>query len=233
MLRNVTLTFAALLAVSGSLLASCWGDPTPAPNIAPVIHGFTVQGERVDSLYLREGARPSITVVISDANGDEMNEDSFTWQAELGTLDGFGPSVRYVPPTNIVWENPPQEVIDTIRVTVTDGQPGSEPASATLEVEISPPCPAVNEEPIIHAITADPLEIDLGDTSVITVDAEDPEGAPLLYEWTPPFGYMEGAGSSVTWVSTDVCCDAWYSVEVVVSDGCTASWGFVEVHVTP
>ncbi len=234
MYRRVTLGFAALLWVAVFGASSCmWSDPESSPNIVPVINSFTIEGEAVESLRLREGDRPSITVVAWDGNGDEMGEDSFTWEAELGTIDGFGPSIRYEPPANIVWENPPQELIDTITVTITDGQPGSEPVSETLEVEIAPPCEASNQAPIIHSVEASPLSIDLGDRTTVTVDAEDPEGEALTYEWTPAFGYMEGTGPVADWVTTDVCCLAWYSVEVVVSDGCATSWSYVEVEVKP
>jgi len=234
MFRSVTLGFAALLAVSAAASSSCmWGEPAPSANIPPVINDFTVGGEVVQRLRLREGEKPTITVVVWDGNGDQMVEENFTWEAALGSLVGVGPSVRYEMPAGIVWENPPQELIDTVTVCVTDGQPGSEPVCKSLEIEILPPCPEINAEPIVHSITATPDDIDLGDTSTITIDAEDPEGEALSYEWTPPFGYMEGTGASVIWVSTDVCCLAWYDVQVVVSDGCTSTWTTVGVYVRP
>jgi hypothetical protein len=230
MFRSVTWTFAALLVVVGS--SSCmWGDPEPSPNIQPEINAFTVGGEPVQTLRVREGEKLMITVIVWDGNGDKIVEENFTWEAELGSIDGFGPSVRYEPPTDIVWEDPPQLIIDRVTITVTDGQPGSEPVTRFIDVEILPPCPADNQEPIIHSITPLPEMIDLGDRSTITIVAEDPEGEDLTFEWTPPFGYIEGTGATVDWVSTDVCCTAYYDIEVVVSDGCKETWTYVSVYV--
>ncbi len=232
MFRGVTQSLVVVLAVMVGLSAGClWSDAEPSPNIAPAINGFTVGGEVVETLRLREGEKPTITVVAWDGNGDTMVEENFTWEAELGSIVGFGPSVRYEPPTDIVWENPPQEVIDTVTVTVTDGQPDSEPVTRSIEVVILPPCPSDNQEPVVNSMTAEPVMIDLGDSATITVDAVDPEGEDLTYEWIPPFGYIEGTGDTVDWVSTDVCCTAYYDIEVVISDGCKETWTFVSVWV--
>jgi len=232
MFRGVTQTFVVVLALTVVGSSGCWwSDAEPSPNIPPAINSFTVGGEVVETLRLREGEKPTITVIAWDGNGDQMVEENFTWEAELGTIVGFGPSVRYEPPTDIVWENPPQEVIDTVTVTVTDGQPDSEPVTRSIEVVILPPCPSDNQEPVVNSMTADPVMIDLGDSATITVDAVDPEGEDLTYEWTPPFGYIEGTGDTVEWVSTDVCCTAYYDIEVVISDGCKETWTFVSVWV--
>lgn len=233
MYRNVTLSFVALLVAASLGSSGCmWGgDPEPAPNIEPEILSFTVGGEKVDTLRVREDETPSITVVAHDGNGDVLLEENFVWEAELGTVVGFGPSIRYEPPTDIVWEVPPQVVIDTVTLTLTDGRESSEPVTETLDIEILPPCPAVNEEPVVNSFTLSSEMIDLGDSVTITIDAEDPEGETLYYEWTAPFGYIEGTGSTVEWVTTDVCCTAYYDIEVLVSDGCEETWTFVSVYV--
>lgn len=234
MYRSVMLSFAVLMTVTVVGPSGCtWGDPSASNNIQPAINNFTVGGEVVERLRLREGEKPTVTVVVWDGNGDEMVPENFTWEAALGSLVGEGPSVRYEMPAGIVWQNPPQDITDTVTVCVTDGAPGSEPVCKTLDVDILPPCPEVNEEPIINSITATPDDIELGDAATVVIDAVDPEGEALSYEWTPPFGYIEGTGSSVVWVSTDVCCLAWYDVQVVVSDGCTSTWSTVGVYVRP
>jgi len=234
MLRSVTFGLAAVLAVTVVGSSSCmWSDQEPAANIAPVINAFTVGGEVVERMRIREGERPTFTVVVWDGNGDTLSTEYFTWEAELGTVVGEGPSVRYEAPAGIVWENPPQELVDTVTVTVTDGREGTDPVSKTIDIEIMPPCPEINAEPVVNSITATPDDIELGDRSTIVIDAVDPEGEALTYEWTPPFGYMEGTGPSVVWQSTDVCCLAWYDIQVVVSDGCTSTWTTVGVYVRP
>jgi len=90
-----------------------------------------------------------------------------------------------------------------------------------------------NQAPVIRSVTADPTSIPLGASTVITVDATDPEGSQLQYEWTVPFGYVEGSGAQVTWVTTEVCCREKYPVQVVVSDGCAGTWAKTDVEVIP
>ncbi len=215
--------------VFSGLASSCWDDPTLGDNLPPHINGFIVDGERSDDIVLREGEQITVTIVAWDPNGDELGSDNIQWSCTDGAVEGEGSSVRIVAPTDIVWDNPPQQVIITCTATVEDGV--NDAVSKDLLVEVLPPCPADNEAPVINGVYAEPDAIDLGDRTRVWVDAVDPEGLDLSYEWTPPFGYIEGEGDDVEWVTDEVCCTEWYDVEVVVSDGCKTSWSFVSIHV--
>ena len=226
-----TIVTGALAALILSLFGGgCfWGDPPQeGTNWQPVINGFIVDDQEVTALYAREGEEKRISLVAWDPNGDSLLAENITWETTDGTIVGSGPAVRFVPPP-VAWEEPPQEVLVTITVTISDGE--TAPVSKTLEITMIPPCSDDNRAPTIDSITADPPRIDLGASSKITVQASDADGDTLIYEWTPPFGDIEGTGNEVYWVTDDVCCPDYYDIEVVVSDGCKSEWGFISVWV--
>lgn len=225
MKQSVILLLAALVAPQ----TGCWSDPQDGPNLAPEINGFIVNGERRESVVLREGESVTVTIVAWDPNGDAFGAERISWDASALTVEGEGSSVRLKAPEDIVWLTPPQEVLLTVTATVTDGV--NPPASRDLIVQVQPPCQSSNLPPIIHGVYSDPEAIALGESARVWVDAEDPEGLEVTYSWTPPFGYIEGSGDDVVWVTDEVCCTTWYDVEVVVSDGCKSSWSFVSIHV--
>lgn len=229
MRRSVTLIFAALLAITAGGSSSClWGDPEPSQNLAPVINGFSIDGEMAERVSIRVSSQPTITLVAWDPNGDALLEENITWQVTDGELIGGGPSVRFKAPP-IIWETPPQTVSATVTATVDDGSGNS--ISRDLVIDLQPGCTSDNQEPEIVGVFAELQEIDLGDRVVVWVEATDADGDNLTYEWIAPFGYIEGSGSTVEWVSTDVCCTADYAVQVIVSDGCGAVFDYVLVWV--
>ena len=181
-----------------------------------------------------------MAVVVWDGNGDEILEDDVAWETADGSLltsrpDGqpLGPTIRFKAP-QVDWSTVEPPYITTLTVSVWDGHEGSDPVSATLDVEVLPPCPDddAHEEPVVDDILLSAEMIDLGDRVTITIEAHDPEGEDLTFEWYPPFGYIEGSGNSVDWVTTDVCCTAYYDIEYIISDGCKELWGIVSIFVT-
>lgn len=226
MSRHVLLLAGALALLPGG----CFEDPTPAENLAAVINSIDSEGEPIlVPLPVREGEQVTLTLRAWDPNGDPLLAENIAWETTDGSIVGSGPQVRFEPP-NVIWEVPPQRVLVTVTVSVSDGR--ADPAVHSVEIEVLPPCRADDQKPVINTISATPEAIRLGERSTILIDAHDPEGKPLTYEWSPPFGYIEGTGEQVDWVTTEVCCTDWYDVEVVVSDGCKTAWGFVSVHVT-
>ncbi|HKE83642.1 MAG TPA: OmpA family protein [Vicinamibacterales bacterium] len=64
-----------------------------------------------------------------------------------------------------------------------------------------PPPPVVNRQPTIHA-TCNPCRIEVGKSSAISADAQDPDGDTLQYRWTTPAGtIVDPRALSTTWTA--------------------------------
>lgn len=221
-----------LMAAALLKTAGCeWEDPELAENHAPVINHVLVDGVVVATPRVYEGQKVVLKAVVWDPNGDEMRSEGFNWESSGGELENTqGSSVVWQAP-DVTWEVPPQQVLVDVQVTVADGRGGEDVKGITLEVE--PPCDPNNAAPVVVDMTATPESISLGDSSTITVQAEDADGDTLSYEWIVPFGRYEGKGAQVSWVTTETCCRDWYPVQVFVSDGCDTAWAKVDVEVIP
>jgi hypothetical protein len=92
---------------------------------------------------------------------------------------------------------------------------------------------AGNSAPEIINVFVDPLFIKVGDTAVITVIAEDPDGDKLSYEWASAIGDIIGSGASVRY-SAAYCCVGTNTVTVSVSDfkGAKVSRG-INIEINP
>jgi outer membrane protein OmpA-like peptidoglycan-associated protein len=55
-----------------------------------------------------------------------------------------------------------------------------------------PPAAAQNHPPTVHA-RCEPCTVEIGKTSTVTADAQDPDGDQLTYRWTAPAGTFAGA----------------------------------------
>jgi outer membrane protein OmpA-like peptidoglycan-associated protein len=80
-----------------------------------------------------------------------------------------------------------------------------------------PPPPPPNRPPVA-SLTANPNQVNVGDTAVVQAQASDPDNDPLTYTWTSTCGKVEGTGAEVHFNSADVppgkC-----TVNVKVDDG--------------
>ncbi|MFQ5857332.1 MAG: DUF5667 domain-containing protein [Anaerolineae bacterium] len=72
--------------------------------------------------------------------------------------------------------------------------PTPTPTSTPTPVPPSPTPTPENQAPVIRSLTCDPCEINLGERSLLTADAHDPDGDHTTVEWTafPPMGRFDG-----------------------------------------
>ncbi len=68
----------------------------------------------------------------------------------------------------------------------------------------------------MNILTADPTSIEVNGTTTITVDAVDPDGDTLTYNWSATDGTIDGTGNSVTYTAPATL--GTYTITVVVSD---------------
>ena len=73
------------------------------------------------------------------------------------------------------------------------------------------------EPPIIFDMTVEPAVVEPGQTSTVTVNADDADSDDLSYQWSASAGNMEGNGETVTWHSPEI--EGIYELQVTVSDG--------------
>jgi len=74
-----------------------------------------------------------------------------------------------------------------------------------------------NEPPSITSLLADPDAVAPGAASTVSCVADDLDGDTLGYAWEYTGGYLQGTGSTVTWIAPSVANT--YTVTVTVSDG--------------
>ncbi len=91
-------------------------------------------------------------------------------------------------------------------------------ASACVQPEIVGSASGPNSNPVIKSLTADPPRGRVGRIVTLKVEAEDPNGDELSYEWFMTAGDVYGEGPVVSYVVT-YCCVGINSVTVTVRDG--------------
>lgn len=74
-----------------------------------------------------------------------------------------------------------------------------------------------NQSPVIKSISVDPLNIRVGTSATIAVDAVDPDGDAVSYSWSTPLGDIIGSGALVKYTAA-YCCVGINSITVVVED---------------
>lgn len=92
---------------------------------------------------------------------------------------------------------------------------------------------AGNTPPKINSIVIDPVYITVGQTTTITVSADDSDGDQLNYEWNASIGDIIGEGAKVRY-SAAFCCVGSNRVNISVNDGRGGEVeGFIDIFVNP
>jgi hypothetical protein len=79
------------------------------------------------------------------------------------------------------------------------------------------PSESTQSDPVIKKLTADPPVIQVGSSCTLTVEAEDPGGGPLTYQWSASAGDIIGQGASVRYTAS-FCCTGSNRVKVTVKN---------------
>ena len=79
------------------------------------------------------------------------------------------------------------------------------------------PSESTATDPVIRKLTANPPSIQIGSSCTLIVEAEDPVGGPLTYQWSASAGDIIGQGASVRYTAS-FCCTGSNRVTVTVKN---------------
>ncbi len=145
------------------------------------------------------GENVQIYATVEDRDGDDLN---YLWQANGETLSATGPS--------IIWIAPDTASSYQISCLVEDINGGRDSSSITLDV-------IDNHFPRIQSLGANPLTIDVGESTSLTCTASDADGDNLTFTWQASAGTITGVGQSVTWTAPVTI--GYYLISCTVADG--------------
>ena len=75
-----------------------------------------------------------------------------------------------------------------------------------------------NSPPVITGLKAEPASISIGETSLISVTAYDPEAKAVSFHWSSNLGYFIGSGAEVRYAVPVSCCAGMDEITVTVTD---------------
>jgi hypothetical protein len=127
---------------------------------------------------------------------------TYKWSASGG---GFGGSGQ-----NNIWQAPSQVGVYQITLIVEDGKGGYAQSKTSITV-------SSNRAPAITSLSASPVNVTPGGSTVVTCVASDPDGDSVRYSWSCGDGTISGTGNRVSWISPNKNGDI--SVTCTVSDG--------------
>jgi hypothetical protein len=156
-----------------------------------------------DPEILEPGDTSTIIVDAVDPDGDAL---SYSVEISGGEITGEGP--RWT------WTAPMIEGIFSLNVTVKDQNGANAFMGITIVVEESTP---TNSDPVIRSFTASSYILIVEDSTDLEVEAFDPDGDQLVYEYTASDGRISGSGNSVEFIAPDA--EGMVTVEVIVTDG--------------
>jgi hypothetical protein len=184
---------AVVVSIMSIGLVSCVKVASPQGNQLAVLSLKPVQNQ----------TSPGGTVAIESTVSNPSNANlTYKWSASGGGFGGSG--------ANNIWQAPSQPGAYEITLTVEDSKGGVAQSKATITV-------SSNKPPAIIGLSSDPQNVMPGGSSVITCNANDPDGDIVRYSWNASDGSITGSGSKVTWVSPSKSGD--FAITCVVSDG--------------
>jgi hypothetical protein len=146
---------------------------------------------------------PGGTVAIESIVANPGNANlTYKWSATGGGFGGSG--------ANNIWQAQAQTGTYEITLIVEDGKGGTAQGKTTISV-------SGNKPPAIVSMSADPLNVLPGGSSMINCIANDPDGDIVRYTWNASEGSISGSGDKVSWVSPGRSGD--FTITCVVSDG--------------
>lgn len=178
---------------------------TVSLNTWPVISGLTAAPNGwLDSTPL------TLAVTASDADNDPLG---YAWTSTCAGSFSAGATAS---PTFTL--TPGQSGACTLNVAVSDGRGGSTTGELTLPIGQ----PVVNQAPVIVDFVQSAVSATSGQTVNLLVDATDPQGTTLTFQWSTNGGTLSGqqstaTSSSVVWTAPDTCTGGW-QITVSVTD---------------
>lgn len=165
--------------------------PSPFANSAPQISSLVASASQVE-----QGSTVSLVASAKDPDSDPL---TYTWTATGGSFDD---------PTTAtpIWTAPASDGFQTLSVSVTDGKGGQ--AGISVQVKVASTGQAsvttsFNTWPIVNQVSANPGQLQAGQTTVMDVVANDPDGDPITYAWSDDCGgsFSSTTAQSPTWTA--------------------------------
>lgn len=161
-------------------------------NTAPVIDKI-----ELDSASVQPGQPIHVHVYATDADGDQL---SYQYTLTQGMITGTGPEVQIITPE----VKGSYELI----VKVTDGNKGEVHGSRSF---------GVNSRPVLNQIIVTPNPVTSNKDALIEIQAEDPDGDLLTYNYVPEEGKITGSGNAVSWTAPVVT--GTFNIGISITDG--------------
>jgi len=165
--------------------------------------------------FLVSGIPATLTLTATDADNDALTS------AWVSTCTGSWTTLTTNNPTFTA--DAGQAGVCTFTVTVSDGRGGSTTGELTLPIG----APTVNQAPIIVASTQSDGSAYFGGTLSLSVQAMDPEGSAITFQWAASVGTLtgqtDGVSSSMVTFTTPSNSDPVWKATVTVRDAQGAS----------
>ncbi|MCK9399262.1 MAG: Ig-like domain-containing protein [Bacteroidales bacterium] len=174
-----------------SIMLVCFGCKEEKNNTPPIISSI-----ELDSTAVSPGGTINAQVLATDPDGDQLD---YSYTVSEGNIVGFGANVQIIAPM--------ESGIYNLNIVVSDGNGGEATGYEIFYVD---------SKPIINEITITPEVLQINSTAVIQVDAVDPDGDQLIYDYSPEAGTITGSGPTVTWNTPDY--PGSFVIEISVSD---------------